>query len=159
MSPPSKRLAALVYADHLVGQREQGRNAGSFVTKLLGAVGLGPGFPWCAAFVSYCLKYVGLTDGPKRGRAAVRNWVKWAIDNKRLVSVDVVRPGDLFAWLNKDGTGHIGFVRDLYFHGASQKWKIKTIEGNTNDAGVREGDGVYRKVRSVNGLLFIKVGE
>lgn len=41
--------------------------------------------------------------------------------------------------------GHCGLVTLTY------KRSFNTIEGNTNQAGSREGDGVYRKTRSVTG--------
>lgn len=137
------RERALHFAHAAVGKREVGINAGPFVTQVLAAVGLGPGFPWCAAFVSWCLKSAGASGGPMFGRAAVRNWAKWAKDNSRIVREP--ERGDLFYWLNQNLTGHIGFVTEVLPTG-----EFRTIEGNTNDDGSREGDGVYRRVRDRN---------
>lgn len=137
--PPHEK--ALIHASILVGEREQGKNAGPFVTKVLGSIGLGPGFPWCAAFVSYCLKLAGHKVGPTSGRGAVRNWAQWAKESERLIHFSEARRGDLFFWLNPDKTGHIGFIT------AKGEGSFRTIEGNTNDAGSREGDGVYRRTR------------
>jgi hypothetical protein len=153
----TKQELALKYADEAVGKKEQGKNAGIYVETLLWMVGLGKGYPWCAAFVSAYLRKAGLKSGPRKGRAAVRNWAKWADEVGAHVTLDYVRPGDLFYWLNPNGTGHIGFVRDIFFHGPKQAWKIKTIEGNSNAEGSREGDGVYRKLRLVHNLKFIRV--
>lgn len=59
------------------------------------------------------------------------------------------KPGSLVVWQKyKNGKatqwGHIGIV-DI---AASDSFK--TIEGNTNNAGYREGDGVYQKTRKYN---------
>lgn len=130
---------ALIFASAQVGKREEGKNAGPFVTRLLAAVGLGAGFPWCASFVSFCLKAVGFNGGPAKGRAKVRNWAGWA----KTLGIHTPDPqrGDLFYWLNDNLTGHIGFVTEVHPNGT-----FMTISGNTNDAGSREGDGVYRKL-------------
>lgn len=126
------------------GVREIGWNAGPQVERFLASVGLGKGYAWCAAFCYHCLKRGGAKDLPKRWKAAgVRHWVVWAEKERRLW--DEPRRGDLFFWLNENGSGHIGFVRLV-------RWKDKrpsvlTIEGNTNPGGSREGDGVYRKTR------------
>lgn len=48
-------------AHGFVGTKESGDNAGYWVTKFLKSVGLRPGNPWCAAFVSYCLDSAKIT--------------------------------------------------------------------------------------------------
>lgn len=52
-------------------------------------------------------------------------------------------PGDVFFiyYANKGRVAHTGFVH---------QWgttTVVTVEGNTNEAGSREGDGVYKKKR------------
>jgi hypothetical protein len=119
------------------GVREVGTsNSGPDVEKYLKVVGLGPGHPWCAAFVSWCLRQAGLLELPK-GAAAVRNWQAW----RGVAPVKLPRRGDLMFWLNPDLTGHIGFVA-----GVGPGW-VRTIEGNTNAAGSREGTHVQEKRR------------
>lgn len=138
--PPNEK--ALVFASTLVGEKESGKNSGPFVMKVLASIGLGTGFPWCAAFVSYCLGKVGYKIGPTSGRGRVRSWAAWAKSSGRLIHYSEVRRGDLFFWLNADKTGHIGFVT-----GTAGNGSFKTIEGNTDDGGSREGDGTYRRTR------------
>jgi len=44
---------------------------------------------------------------------------------------------------------HVGFV---------DQWQSKyviTVEGNTNEAGSREGDGVYRKRRPIKSIYIV----
>ena len=126
------------------GVKEVGNNAGTAVGKFLSSVGLGTGYSWCAAFVYWCLIQAG-ADPKKlphnRKAAGVINWISWAGD--RITKEP--RRGRLFFWLD-GGHGHIGFVLDKCD-------SFKTIEGNTNDAGSREGDGVYERIRTRTMLM------
>ncbi len=141
-----------------VGVREKGHNKGFWVEKFLGAVGLGPGYAWCAAFVTYVLKTVDHPFGPKKGKAAVINWQRYAAEIGRFVNIQNAQAGDLFLWVNKNGTGHIGFMSSNPAKNAAGAWQFTSIEGNTNDDGSREGDGVYKRVRVVTSkMMFVRV--
>lgn len=123
--------------------REVGVNRGFWVERFLAATGLSGGFPWCAAALAFCCDALGV-DRPKRGAAAVRNWVRWAVETDRDRSVIEARRGDLVYWLNPNGTGHIGIVVGV------RGSVLDTIEGNTSsgEAGSqRDGDGLYRRQR------------
>lgn len=159
MSVKGQIHEALVFASKNVGKREIGRNAGEFVAAVLKAVGLGTGYPWCAAFVRYCLDRSGCKGvGPRKGAAAVITWHRWALENGRQIPMMQAGRGDLFYWLNKDGTGHIGWVVECYKSAGGVGYAIDTIEGNTNASGSREGDGVYRKTRQVtDNIKFIRL--
>lgn len=133
--------------------KEVGANRGFWVEKFLNAVGLVGGYAWCAAFVTYCLRTAGWKEKFK-GMASVRNWYQWAVKNKRLLSQP--KRGCLFGWLRKDGTGHIGFVAEVFQK--DSKLAIRTIEGNTSLIGSREGDGVYRLSRVIGkDFFFIEI--
>lgn len=108
--------------------------------------------PWCAAFVCHCIAEAarqGWTHEVKAlpKEAAVRyflDWCQgrfgvevWANNGRRLP-----QPGDIAVFLPR--LSHIGIVESV-----SGK-TLNTIEGNTNDAGSREGDGVYRKQRAIS---------
>lgn len=140
------------------GVTEQGgNNRGKRVEEYLRSVGLGPGYPWCASFVNWSLEQVGVKVGPDSG--ATIAWRNWARQKRCLFTIadskhgapglraEEARPqrGDLFGWTNRDGTGHIGWIaevkRDLL------GLKIRTVEGNTNKEGSREGDRVLSKWR------------
>lgn len=60
-------------------------------------------------------------------------------------------PGDIFGiyFQNKGRIAHVGFV-----HRFGDKYTI-TVEGNTNEEGSREGDGVYLKRRLTKQLYKI----
>lgn len=159
---------ALHVASSREGEQEVGNNGGAFVVGVLQKVKLRVGFPWCAAYV-YAMCLLGGCDPTKlpkaRRAAAVREWVKWADANTvpvgslgaRTSRVHVwPKRGDLMFWLNKSGTGHIGFVRKVYDSDGKivaddfrdPDWaRVHTIEGNTNAAGSREGQGVMYKDR------------
>lgn len=49
--PISKKAAKDACAKEVLSVREDGTNAGTFVERYLAAVGLGPGNPWCMAFI------------------------------------------------------------------------------------------------------------
>jgi len=143
---------ALAWADHFAGKkvRETGINRGFWVEKFLASVGLGPGYAWCAAFSSYCIRQAGSSAGPGKGRAAVRNWASWSKASARTHVVP--KRGDLVYTLNANGTGHIEFVTGVFKDGT-----IGTIGGNTNMANSREGDGVYKKRRTISDhMMFIR---
>lgn len=129
--------------DSQVGVREEGGdNRGVHVEWYLESVKLGPGYPWCAAFVSWCYQNVNVV-APHSG------WVpSYALKSKRIYErgkfqKSIPQQGDVFMiWYSTKGRpAHIGFVDEW-----GDEWII-TVEGNTNENGSREGDGVYRKRR------------
>jgi len=143
-----------------VGVREQsGKNDGERVETYLAYVGLKKGNPWCAAFVCWSL-----------GQARIRNprsgWspdlfpekkVCWqrsmSLQVKPVVGGEARRPrkGDVFGiyFPDKKRIAHVGFVDSW-----DDKYVI-TVEGNTNEAGSREGDGVYRKRRLISSIYQV----
>lgn len=126
--------------------REIGTNRGFWVERFLAAAGLGPGYPWCAAALTWCCDQLEI-DRPPKGSAAVRNWVTWSIATGRHLPISQVQRGDIVYWLNPNGTGHIGIVSRV------EGRMVSTIEGNTSSGSrgsQRDGDGLYRKDRSRN---------
>jgi hypothetical protein len=140
------------------GVREVGKNAGPDVEKYLKSVGLAKGNPWCAAFVSWChMTSRGLSKPPKwcSGSAVSLYQAAKARGATCVTPADAdfktkVQPGMIWsraqtpedaaaARKGKWCQGHTGIVVKVDHIG----WH--TIEGNTNAAGSREGDGVYRK--------------
>lgn len=138
-----------------VGEREQGNNGGRAVRKYQAATWLTPGpWPWCAAFVCWCFKHA-LKEHPQviqRPRTAgawdFENWAKKeGAELIKPVSSTRVRRGDILVYT----FSHIGIaVGDEWQNG-----KVDTVEGNTNAAGAREGDGVYRKTRNKSQIRSI----
>lgn len=142
------------------GVREVGKNAGPDVEKYLHCLGMTKGSPWCAAFVSWCVMTSrGLPKPPKWCSGSAVSLFQMSRNSKTCVSVtpvdadykSKVKPG--YIWSRaQDATaaaaarkgswcqGHTGIVVAVDAIG------FHTIEGNTNAAGSREGDGVYRKL-------------
>jgi len=123
---------------------EGGNNRGHRVEEYLRSVGLGPGYPWCASFVNWSLEQAGVKVGPDSGATIV--WRNWARSHS--YTVNEPRRGDLFGWTNADGTGHIGWVAEV------RGKRIRTVEGNTNKEGSREGDCVLSKWRTPTGKYW-----
>lgn len=117
-----------------------GDNRGQVVEHYLGVVGLAPGNPWCAAFVAW----VGSASVPRwpLPRTGGCQALKEAAERARLLR-DRPAPGSVFLiWrpaLHR--FAHTGFVVGAVAEG----WK--TLEGNTNPDGGREGYGVFERVR------------
>lgn len=129
-----------------VGVRELKGNRGPKVAEYLRIVGLNEGYAWCAGFVCWCVDQVckqTKTNSPMVYSAGVLAMYN---QNKRL-QVKEPRVGDIFIMRFGQGKGHTGIVTGVT---ATQ---ITTIEGNTNDGGSREGDGVYRRTRQRNTIL------
>jgi hypothetical protein len=150
-------LIATATAEANKGVREVGKNAGPDVEKYLHCLGMTKGSPWCAAFVSWCVMTSrGLAKPPKwcsgsavslyqmSGKKAVRvtpldvgyqGWVKPGYIWSRAQDPAAASAARKGVWC-QGHTGIVVAVDAVGFH---------TIEGNTNAAGSREGDGVYRK--------------
>ena len=143
MSRIDIRQKAMQIALGEVGKREQGgNNRGPDVERYLAAVGLGPGFPWCAAFVVWCYREAVLrcTGGhplplPRTARV-VRLWqraqdlYKSTVPTVGAVYIHLESPTD------PDADGHCGIVTSFTDR------TIMGVEGNTNAAGSRLGNQV-----------------
>ena len=149
--PLTEKLVQLAayHCDVLKVQEDPiGSNRGPWVDRYLESAGASPGQPWCAAFVTYLLKQCG-DDALPEGPAAVSNWSHWATQTGHLV--ESPGRGDLFFLLHANGEGHIGIVIE------NEGKVLRTIEGNSNNDGSREGYEVVRHQRPPDGLRFIRL--
>jgi hypothetical protein len=140
--------------------RETSRNHGPGIEKYWTATTYKTGYqnrePYCAAFVCWVCRTaerLGHGVGPVPNSAAVREIVRWAQGLTRgavvfLPGSKIYKPqaGDL-VWFRFGGNApnHIGFVT-----GTDGANAVRTIEANTGIAGGRDGDGVWRKGRSLS---------
>ncbi|KAA8482418.1 CHAP domain-containing protein [Arcticibacter tournemirensis] len=168
---PATHSLQQIYIAELGVREATGRNDGSRVEGYLRYVGLKKGDPWCAAFVCYCLGKAGIAN-PRTGYCPVlfaREKVIWTRGLKvegvaRNTQLATHNPssnpqpathnpqsGDVFGiyFPEKGRIAHVGFVDEW-----GDKYAI-TVEGNTNEAGSREGDGVYRKRRLISSIYKV----
>ena len=144
-------------AKGFIGTREIGNNGGPQVTRFLKSVGLRPGNPWCAAFVSFCLDSAKIKTLRTRSGLA-RHFIT---KNKTIRATKVsynnmeLPAGTVIVW--RRGTtmfGHVGFV---------DNWKGKsgtTIEGNTSSgrSGSQwNGGGVWSRRRTINPYDYFRI--
>lgn len=152
MNLAAKSLA-IALTQEGVSEKPKGSNGGPEVTQYLKAVGLGAGYPWCMAFVYWCVKKAALELEEKnplvRTAGVMRQYRECTL--RKLPNRNLnVQPGDIFIMQFANGLGHTGFVIEL------KGRVVKTIEGNTNDDGSREGYEVAireRPVSSIHGFI------
>lgn len=146
---------ALAVAGSFLGVKEvpPGSNRGPEVTKFLNSIGLSGGYPWCAAFVWFCIQSaaskLSLANPFIRSGACVV-FERWA----RLKGILKSNPeaGDVFLCYSvPEGEGrrrasHTGLVLSVDLNAGT----FKTIEGNTNLDGSREGTGVFKRTRPIS---------
>lgn len=147
---PNSKLVAPVYTVEMVLRiargydwvREVGgNNKGEVVEHILRSVGLKPGQPWCAAFVSMVGRVAFGDDWPLPNVGGCYTLGEAAA--KKEILYKFPAPGAVFLlWSQSKGRfHHTGFVDKSSRNG----WW--TVEGNTNEEGSVDGDGVERKVR------------
>lgn len=151
----SIRDEALRIAQTQVGVRETGRNSGPEVDAYLSSVNLGPGYPWCAAFVHWAFETgaasIAVPCPCPDTAGALRLWdlcPDWRV-------TDGPQSGDVFVIDHGHGLGHVGFIESVDPVGV-----LVTVEGNTNASGGREGDGVYRRTRRRDEITrgYLRIG-
>ena len=126
-----------------VGVKEKtGNNDGYEVGLFLNSAGLKEGFAWCAAFVNYVCKLSGV-ETPANAPAWSPSWFPKA----KTIPKETASRGDVFGlfYSNLKRIGHVGFIDENW---SEKGATIRTVEGNTNGDGSREGDGVYIKHRN-----------
>jgi len=134
-----------------VGVREAtGKNDGKQVEAYLKSVKLGKGYAWCAAYVKWVFDQCGIpTTINAMALSAHRPGHLVYSKGKKLKEP---KAGDVFTlyYAHLKRIGHTGF-----FDKEVNSKIYRTVEGNTNAAGSREGDGVYVKYRSYNSTYSI----
>jgi hypothetical protein len=135
------RVRAIYMAE--LGTREAtGRNDGQRVEQYLASCNLPKGNAWCAAFVSWTYQQAGVNA---MSSAWSPSWFQRnVIYSTTSTTNQTPQPADVFGiyFASKKRIAHVGFI-DQWGTGPH----CITVEGNTNEAGSREGDGVYRKRR------------
>lgn len=158
---PRKIIADV--AREYIGTHETSENRGPHLAEFWAATNYPSGSddrqPWCSAFATFCVK-----EGDRRSDAlalrhppffpAVAQWREWARDPQN--GCLVFTPEDVKAGKYQPMAGdvlhflphlsHVGIVAEDGVPGGF----VHTIEGNTNNAGSREGDCVAAKSRALS---------
>lgn len=137
-----------------VGVVETSENQGPGIQKYWTATTYPGGYndrqPWCAAFVSWCVRQSGIFSEEDRPKSAAAfkggGFEAWAKSKPSVVAFSMgsrsIKAGDLVIF----SFSHIGIATsDSDING-----NFRTIEGNTNAAGSREGNGVWEKSRNIS---------
>lgn len=131
-----------------------GSNCGVRVDTYKSATNLPPheAWPWCAAFVCWLVREAIRTDGPytfarptTAGAWDFENWSKKQDNSTHTLRNpgNDIKAGDIVIFK----FSHIGLcVR------SAEAGRIRTVEGNTDAAGSREGGGVFEKSRSLDSI-------
>ena len=155
------RFAEILKSNYQVKEQPKGSNKGPEVSKYLSATGLGPGYPWCMAFVysmfSDLSSALGISNPLPKTAGVLNHWSK--ADSSLKITIDaarknpgLVKPGQIFIMSRPGkGTGHTGIVVSVDITNRS----FKSIEGNTNDQLSGEGDrvGINKRELSANSLI------
>lgn len=157
MNPLLQRLIDIAASERGVKEVPGHPNTGPDVEKYQAATWLAPGpWPWCAAFIAWCLReWLKAPDARSAFRLSTPQQAEqWRFRSAKafdfeawgtahgmqvLPEHELAKAGDIITF----DFSHIGIVRLDEVQGSP----LSTIEGNTNGAGSREGDGVYFKSR------------
>ena len=149
-------------AESLLYIREKtGNNDHPMIDKMFDYLGLPHNLSWCLAFCIWCVhSVVNPMPYPKIARCSTffeivkKDTWKYKVGTPSDVAWNIykVKPGTIIIFSQSkvagksNWNGHAALV-DMKVTDNNRTWY--TIEGNTNGAGSREGNGVYRKVRSI----------
>jgi hypothetical protein len=147
---PESQSIAEVYTSQLGIREATGHNDGKSVEMYLQSVGLGRGYPWCAAFVRWCYDSAHIVTTINGAAASAHRPQNLVLFQHKFLKEP--QSGDAFTlWYpSLHRIGHTGF-----YHKRVNESVYQSVEGNTNEAGSREGDGVYKKYRSFNATYSI----
>jgi hypothetical protein len=140
----SLKEKVLEIANTQVGVEEipRGSNKGKDVEKYLKSIGLRGGYAWCGAFTYWCVdnasKALKIANPLIKTGGVLKQW-----NERTELRETIPQSGDIFILDYGKGLGHTGFVECV------DGLNIRTIEGNTNDEGSREGYEVCRRVRTI----------
>lgn len=144
----SDRVRVIINYTSQIGVREAtGHNDGKDVEKYLKTVGLGKGYAWCAAYVKWSLAEAKVDVKTVTGAAASLYKPERWIYYKGKYKAEPMQ-ADVFC-LYYESLGRIGHTGFFDGWANKQMGTYKTVEGNTNDASSREGDGCYRRIRQI----------
>jgi len=115
----------------------------------------GKEWAWCAGFACFCLKKaceILAEKFPIELSFGCDELAKSARKNGRLMDHSAAGPGSFFLFRKSaDDWTHTGIVV------STSEETFRTIEGNTNDDGSREGYEVCARIRAYKNMDFIRI--
>lgn len=147
MNERAEKLIEVAVSQIGVCEEPKGSNKGQQVEAYLKSVGLPGGNPWCMAFVVWCCKKIGLSAGVPTSGSVMQSWKSCKLAYR--VNKSTPKPGDIAIFDYGGGKGHTGIVESV------EGSVIKTIEGNTNNDGSREGYMVCKHSRSLHSSQLV----
>lgn len=136
--------------------RETSRNQGPGIKKFWDATNYAEGYanrePWCAAFACWIVQQAMASAGgtytfKRPTTAAAYGFENWSLAQDlstwtKKPPYNDIQAGDIVIF----NFSHIGFA----VGSPNSAGFVRTIEGNTDDAGSRDGGGVYQKTRALS---------
>jgi hypothetical protein len=153
----------MTFTDHIksialaeVGVREESTNRGKRVNEYKAATSLPPDqpWPWCAAFVCWVVSTAmrqAMTEEKKRftfpapRTAAAYGFDEWSLAQDNSTKTHRKHPGESIGLFSLKSVSHCGIA----ISAPDKNGWFLTVEGNTNNGGSRNGDGVYQRRRNV----------
>ena len=146
----SEKTLEIALSQEGVSEKPKGSNSGPEVSGYLKSVGLIGAYPWCMSFVYWCVQQaaddLGIKNPLVRTGGVMRQWNETTC-RKIPIQSSAIKPGDIFIMRFPGGLGHTGFIVEV------KGSLVKTIEGNTNDDGSREGYEVAIRERSITQFI------
>lgn len=148
----AQKIVEIARSEIGVTESPRNSNRGERIDEYKASTWLDPkqAWPWCAAFVCWVLRKTGINETAtfKLPRTAgAWDFINWSLaqDNTtrtlRNPKAKDIGPGDIIVFT----FSHIGIAIGF----CDSQGNFRTVEGNTNGAGSREGDGVYLKDRNI----------
>lgn len=140
-----RRKLQRIYRSQIGVREATGNNDGPEVEMYLRSTGLGKGNSWCAAFVHWCFQQAHIPNTVTAWSPTAHNpnnivWFQLKFQKKPL-------PGDVLTLYSAS----LGRIHHTGFVDAEINTSLyQSVEGNTNDNGSVNGDGVYERKRSYN---------
>jgi hypothetical protein len=141
------------FAESYLFVREITQNRSAEIDSFNRAVGAKLGSPYCASFNSWIFNH-NLYENPNSAWSPDWSLKKDQIWKAKRNNNKKIEPGDVvtFYYSNLRRVGHTGIIYQII----ENDDYIITIEANTGGGGInREGDGVYKKKRSLDKIYAI----
>ena len=125
-----------------------GNNDGPEIERMLLNCGINIPAPYCACYLHNGLLDIGLNGGPGHQPAFTPRWFEDKNRIKYVRDVSNIHMNFEKGWVfgvyfrNLQRIAHVGVILEDFGDGY-----VLTIEGNTNSAGSREGNGVFIRIR------------